>query len=121
MQENLRVIPKRNFPELILHFQVTLLLLPLFFSISSALAPSSLKLVQIVFRHGDRSPTGRWGHTDPNPESVWPQGWGQLSDLGKRQLFQLGGQIKERYKGFLSDEYKWVVVCFDTVELWRDA
>jgi len=73
---------------------------------SSTQAQSTLKFVQILFRHGDRNPNRPWGPQDPNPESVWPQGWGQLTNLGKAQLYQLGEQTRHRYAGFLSREYK---------------
>ena len=101
MQGSWRVIQVRNSAKLALY----LLLFHSFLS-TNASVPSSLRLVQIVFRHGDRTPVGPWGATDPNPESIWPQGFGQLTDQGKRQLFQLGGKIKDRYKGFLNNEYK---------------
>ena len=73
---------------------------------SSTQTQSTLKFVQILFRHGDRNPNRPWGPRDPNPESVWPQGWGQLTNLGKSQLFELGVQTRLRYAGFLSEEYK---------------
>ena len=73
---------------------------------TSQASTATLKFVQILFRHGDRNPNRPWGPNDPNPESAWPQGWGQLTDLGKRQLYELGQQTKKRYQGFLSQEYK---------------
>lgn len=73
---------------------------------SSTASTQSLRFVQILFRHGDRNPNRPWGPQDPNPESVWPQGWGQLTNLGKAQLYQLGEQTKRRYAGFLSEDYK---------------
>ena len=77
---------------------------------SSTQAPSTLKFVQILFRHGDRNPNRPWGPQDPNPESAWPQGWGQLTNLGKAQLYQLGEQTRHRYAKFLSREYKYALV-----------
>ncbi|XP_069110648.1 testicular acid phosphatase homolog isoform X2 [Argopecten irradians] len=54
-----------------------------------------LLLVQAIFRHGDRSPQ----KTYPNDRyrSYWKQGWGQLTQEGKRQAYNLGKFFKNRY------------------------
>ncbi|XP_034985824.2 prostatic acid phosphatase-like [Zootoca vivipara] len=64
-----------------------------------------LKYVVLVYRHGDRNPVSTFP-TNEVKEHVWPQGYGQLTTRGMRQQYQLGKFIKERYKDFLSDEYK---------------
>ncbi|KAG4079489.1 hypothetical protein HA402_005186 [Bradysia odoriphaga] len=38
--------------------------------------------------------------------SQWPDGWGQLTNLGKQQQFKLGKWFRSRYNGFLSSSYK---------------
>ncbi|VDK18906.1 unnamed protein product [Anisakis simplex] len=40
----------------------------------------NLLLVQPIWRHGDRSPTTTYPK-DPNQESAWPLGWGQLTPV----------------------------------------
>uniref|UniRef100_A0A9J2PEC4 Histidine acid phosphatase n=1 Tax=Ascaris lumbricoides TaxID=6252 RepID=A0A9J2PEC4_ASCLU len=40
----------------------------------------NLIMVQPVWRHGDRSPTTTFPN-DPNQESAWPLGWGQLTPV----------------------------------------
>ena len=83
---------------------------------------SDIKLqhVQILWRHGDRSPI----HVPPNDRNdwtVWPQGLGQLSTVaqvstkrltlqrGMQQQMQLGQLIRNTYGGgsLISGTYKY--------------
>lgn len=63
-----------------------------------------LAYVTVLFRHGDRSPVKAYP-TDPHQESDWPQGFGQLSQVGMRQHYDLGHFLRQRYKGFLNESY----------------
>jgi lysosomal acid phosphatase len=62
-----------------------------------------LKLVHIVYRHGERTPIDIFP-TDPHKDD-WPVGLGQLTSRGKATHFQLGQWLRSRYDGFLSSNY----------------
>ncbi|KAF1768122.1 hypothetical protein GCK72_008084 [Caenorhabditis remanei] len=55
-----------------------------------------LLLSQVVWRHGDRAPTGTYP-TDQHKEEAWPNGWGELTQLGMRQQYALGRLLYKRY------------------------
>ncbi|KAL1501596.1 hypothetical protein ABEB36_006893 [Hypothenemus hampei] len=69
-------------------------------------AVDELKAVVVLFRHGDRSPLSSW----PNDiyygnSTLWPDGYGQLNNLGKERHYRLGQWFRERYDGFLPKRY----------------
>lgn len=65
----------------------------------------SLVFVSALYRHGDRNPVASYP-TDPyNNLSYWPNGWGQLTNRGMYQHYELGQWLRHRYTGFLPEAY----------------
>eukprot|EP00092_Neocalanus_flemingeri_P027738 GFUD01030110.1.p1 GENE.GFUD01030110.1~~GFUD01030110.1.p1 ORF type:complete len:422 (+),score=142.80 GFUD01030110.1:64-1329(+) len=66
---------------------------------------SGLKLVHLLYRHGDRTPINPFPSDPYKDLSNWPVGFGQLTSRGMMQQFELGQWIRDRYDGFLSNNY----------------
>ncbi|CAG7718542.1 unnamed protein product, partial [Allacma fusca] len=60
---------------------------------------------QVMHRHGDRNPTSVYP-TDPyGDEAFWPDGFGELTELGREQLYNLGVFLRQRYDKLLQKHY----------------
>ena len=68
-------------------------------------ATTGLRMVHLLYRHGDRTPY-EFYPADPYKDlSEWHVGVAQLTNRGKRMSFELGKWIKRKYEGFLSKDY----------------
>ncbi|XP_055336665.1 prostatic acid phosphatase-like [Paramacrobiotus metropolitanus] len=75
------------------------------FSLSWAVeVVEDLKLVQLIFRHGDRAPIHTYKE-DKVAESVWLNGFARLTPKGMKQQFELGKFFKQRYQKLLDPLY----------------
>lgn len=94
-----------NFIELIASIsciKVNIILLSSLFVLTHS--ESTLKQVHVLFRHGERSPTEAYPN-DPYKNFNWSGGWGQLTNRGKLQMYNLGQQLRLHYKDFLPELY----------------
>ncbi|CAG2179606.1 unnamed protein product, partial [Oppiella nova] len=66
---------------------------------------STLKLLQIVHRHGDRAPAV-WTKKDPFKDmKYWPAGFGELTAQGKYRMYTLGQFYRREYNSYLGESY----------------
>lgn len=54
--------------------------------------------VVVFFRHGDRTPVDPYPLDPWGDAKYWPVPFGELTDIGKRQHYELGTVLRERYK-----------------------
>ncbi|XP_043492402.1 venom acid phosphatase Acph-1-like [Polistes fuscatus] len=68
-----------------------------------------LKLLNVIFRHGDRTPDDSLGEKYPNDPylnyTFYPTGKGQLTNNGKVRVFKLGEFLRKRYDDYLGTTY----------------
>lgn len=65
----------------------------------------TIVFANVLYRHGDRTPTWSYPNDPYNNESFWPVPYGQLTNLGKHQQLLLGQWVRKRYSHLLSDLY----------------
>ncbi|KAJ8975475.1 hypothetical protein NQ317_019803 [Molorchus minor] len=67
---------------------------------------SELKSVIVLYRHGDRAPTKLYPKDPYNNASLyWPEGLGELTNVGLQHQFELGKWLRKRYSNFLPETF----------------
>ncbi|XP_054154583.1 prostatic acid phosphatase-like [Oppia nitens] len=75
---------------------------------SSSSVTNTLVLVQVVHRHGDRTPLAFYTDDPYGQDYYWPEGLGELTNKGKQRLYAAGVQFRQRYDQFLGSSPKLV-------------
>ncbi|CAK1554814.1 unnamed protein product [Leptosia nina] len=66
---------------------------------------STVLYAAVIYRHGDRTPVDTYP-TDPwRNESLWPVKFGELTNIGKMQHYELGKWLRRRYVNLISEEF----------------
>ncbi|XP_046670615.1 lysosomal acid phosphatase-like isoform X1 [Homalodisca vitripennis] len=68
----------------------------------------TLQFVAVVTRHGSIAPFNTFSSSlyQSNDTSVWPFGEGELTQIGRVQMYKLGQIIRSLYDGFLDQAYQ---------------
>ncbi|BES99835.1 Hypothetical protein NTJ_12652 [Nesidiocoris tenuis] len=66
----------------------------------------SLVKVTFIFRHGDRGPLKSSIDSLPAHSDEWPDGYGELTKVGKMNAYLLGQRLRSRYDKILTPYYK---------------
>ncbi|XP_022919848.2 venom acid phosphatase Acph-1-like [Onthophagus taurus] len=66
---------------------------------------STLKLVHVVFRHGDRTPDSLYPNDPYTEEDFYPFRIGHLTNKGKMTAYNIGTSLRKRYNKLLGDVY----------------
>lgn len=81
---------------------------------------SSLLFATVIHRHGQRTPFHPYPNDPYASAAYFPQGWGQLTNAGKRQLFELGTWLRRRYLGaVLQRRYHSDHIRFESTDMER--
>lgn len=65
-----------------------------------------LLFATILYRHGDRTPIEPYPSDPYKSPSFWNHtGWGELTNEGKRQHYELGKWLKQRYHSLVNETY----------------
>ncbi|XP_054268148.1 prostatic acid phosphatase-like [Macrosteles quadrilineatus] len=67
--------------------------------------PYKVVFVNVLHRHGARTPAYFYPNDPYQNASYWPVPMGQMTNLGKQQVFELGQWLHKRYSDLLTDHY----------------
>ncbi|XP_049781921.1 prostatic acid phosphatase-like [Schistocerca cancellata] len=101
----LRICPSKHQRNTITAVVMRLIVVCLLVNTAHAVDSGTPVLVHLLFRHGDRTPIDPYP-TDPfRNRSYWPEGYGQLTNVGKEQEYELGQWFRKRYGNWLPNIY----------------
>ncbi|XP_031634018.1 prostatic acid phosphatase-like [Contarinia nasturtii] len=62
-----------------------------------------LVFAHVIYRHGDRTPVDPYPNDPYKDRKYWEEGYGQLTNVGKEQHYQLGQFFRKRYRKLLEN------------------
>ncbi|XP_029675361.1 prostatic acid phosphatase-like [Formica exsecta] len=65
----------------------------------------TLRLVTVIMRHGERAPVDTYPNDPYIKDDMEPNGWGQLTNEGRRNQYNQGLFLRKRYDSFLGSIY----------------
>uniref|UniRef100_A0A5S6R2G6 acid phosphatase n=1 Tax=Trichuris muris TaxID=70415 RepID=A0A5S6R2G6_TRIMR len=77
--------------------QLSTILLLISFDVATSQSEKTLELVQVVFRHGHRTPSQLIPSDEKNAAETWYPGVGELTKQGMRQQYELGKLMAKQY------------------------
>ncbi|CAG2113415.1 unnamed protein product, partial [Medioppia subpectinata] len=66
---------------------------------------ATLKLLQVVHRHGDRAITKIYANDPYKDTANWPEGIAELSAKGRYRCYKVGQYLRQHYSAYLSQTY----------------
>ncbi|XP_055307347.1 prostatic acid phosphatase-like [Sitodiplosis mosellana] len=72
---------------------------------NSDLGEYELIFAHVIYRHGDRNVMESYPNDPYNDEEFWDNGFGGLSNLSKRQQYELGKYLRARYQKLIGAHY----------------
>lgn len=69
---------------------------------SSVESQGKLVFVHVLYRHGDRNIIEPYPNDPWKEKSYWPEGFSQLTKIGKQQHYELGQYLRQRYNHLLN-------------------
>ncbi|XP_039289379.1 prostatic acid phosphatase isoform X1 [Nilaparvata lugens] len=91
--------------EVVSTLTLTLCLVQIDLAPGLVLDKSTVKAVNIFFRHGARTPVAKIPKNADFSDHVWVEGPGQLTKEGKLQMYRVGTQLRDLYDGFVDTIY----------------
>ncbi|XP_054267344.1 prostatic acid phosphatase-like [Macrosteles quadrilineatus] len=73
--------------------------------VDCVVSSESVIFVNLLWRHGERTPVSFHYSSPYHDKKYWPEGLGQLTNTGKRQQYELGRWLRQRYDHLLTDQY----------------
>ncbi|KAG4071333.1 hypothetical protein HA402_004037 [Bradysia odoriphaga] len=79
----------------------------------------TLIFAHVLFRHGARNIVAPYPNDPYKDEIHWPEGFGQLTNVGKQQLYRLGLYLRRRYDNLIDKKYSYKDIHVQSTDFCR--